>query len=91
MSALPETHSVVVVGAGLAGLYAARLLQPHFPDIIVLEATEQPGGRVRQAGLIGLHAAVQQLLTSQALCRCMALLHGQSKLGRNLCMGPTHR
>ena len=52
-SALTETHRVVVVGAGLAGLSAARLLQNHFPDIIVLEATQQPGGRVRQA-IIGL-------------------------------------
>ena len=42
-------HSVVIVGAGLAGLYAAKLLQPEFPDLIVLEATDRPGGRVRQA------------------------------------------
>lgn len=49
MSAAPDNHSVVVVGGGLAGLYAAKLLQQHFPDIIVLEATEQPGGRVKQA------------------------------------------
>ena len=46
--AVPE-HSVVIVGAGLAGLYAAKLLQPEFPDLIVLEATDRPGGRVRQA------------------------------------------
>ena len=45
-----ETHSVIVVGAGLAGLYAAKLLHKRYPDVIVLEATEQPGGRVRQAG-----------------------------------------
>ena len=45
-----ERHIVVIVGAGLAGLYAAKLLRPHFPDIIVLEATDRPGGRVRQVG-----------------------------------------
>lgn len=47
---MSESHSVVVVGAGLAGLYAAKLLQPHFEDVLVLEATDRPGGRVRQAG-----------------------------------------
>lgn len=50
---MSESHSVVVVGAGLAGLYAAKLLQPHFKDVVVLEATDRPGGRVRQAGFGG--------------------------------------
>ncbi len=50
---MSESHSVVVVGAGLAGLYAAKLLQPHFNDVLVLEATDRPGGRVRQAGFGG--------------------------------------
>lgn len=50
-----EEHSVVVVGAGLAGLYAAKLLQPHFKDVLVLEATDRPGGRVRQASIGSVH------------------------------------
>ncbi|DBA73197.1 TPA: hypothetical protein ACH3X1_011273 [Trebouxia sp. C0004] len=45
---MSESNSVVVVGAGLAGLYAAKLLQPQFKDVLVLEATNRPGGRVRQ-------------------------------------------
>ena len=57
-SAAPDKHSVVVVGGGLAGLYAAKLLQQHFPDVIVLEATEQPGGRVKQASVKNLLLAV---------------------------------
>ena len=48
-TSIVEHHSAVIVGAGLAGLYAAKLLRAHFPDLIVFEATDRPGGRVRQA------------------------------------------
>lgn len=44
-------HSVVIVGAGLAGLYAARLLRPAFSDLLVVEASPSPGGRIKQARL----------------------------------------
>lgn len=60
-SAATETHSVVVVGGGLAGLYAAKLLQQRLPDTIVLEATEQPGGRVKQASVDDLLIVVREL------------------------------
>ncbi|KAG2437442.1 hypothetical protein HXX76_006092 [Chlamydomonas incerta] len=41
-------HSVAVIGAGVAGLYAARLLKEKFPDVVVLEAQNRIGGRVKQ-------------------------------------------
>jgi monoamine oxidase len=41
-------HSVVVLGAGLAGLYAAKLLKEQYPDVLVVEAQGHIGGRVRQ-------------------------------------------
>lgn len=41
-------HSVVVIGAGVAGLAAARQLLPVFPDLLVLEAAERIGGRIKQ-------------------------------------------
>lgn len=44
----PSSHSLIVIGAGLAGLYAASVLRCEFPDLLVLEATDRPGGRVRQ-------------------------------------------
>lgn len=41
-----ESTDVVVVGAGLAGLTAANVLRRAGAGVLVLEAREQPGGRV---------------------------------------------
>jgi monoamine oxidase len=41
-------HDVVVIGAGLAGLAAARDLMRGRADVVVLEARGRPGGRVDQ-------------------------------------------
>jgi phytoene dehydrogenase-like protein len=44
---LPRQADVVVVGAGLAGLACARILAGCPLDVVVLEAADQTGGRVR--------------------------------------------
>ncbi|MCL2541262.1 MAG: FAD-dependent oxidoreductase [Nocardioidaceae bacterium] len=44
--ALPRSVDVVVVGAGLAGLTAARQLHRHHKDVLVVEARDRVGGRV---------------------------------------------
>ncbi|MGA1419179.1 MAG: FAD-dependent oxidoreductase, partial [Ilumatobacteraceae bacterium] len=47
MSVLPARVDVVVVGAGLAGLAAARHLHSKSFNVAVLEAQDDVGGRVR--------------------------------------------
>lgn len=49
-----ESHDVVVVGAGLAGLMAARVLYGAGLDVVVLEADDAPGGRVRTDQVDGM-------------------------------------
>jgi monoamine oxidase len=44
-------YDVVVLGAGLAGLSAARDLAAGGADVVVLEARNRPGGRVEQTTL----------------------------------------
>jgi monoamine oxidase len=45
---LTEKYDLAVVGAGLAGLAAARDLTRGGADVVVLEARDRPGGRVEQ-------------------------------------------
>ncbi len=45
------THDVVIVGAGSAGLYAAKTLQQHGYDVLIIEATDRIGGRVKSETL----------------------------------------
>ena len=42
-------HDAVVIGAGLAGLYAARELTRRGVDVLLVEASAQVGGRIQQA------------------------------------------
>ncbi len=44
---MTEEHEVVVVGAGLAGLVCARELARAGRDVVVLEASDAVGGRIR--------------------------------------------
>jgi phytoene dehydrogenase-like protein len=68
-----STPDVIVVGAGLAGLAAARHLQDAGRTVRVLEASERVGGRVRSDRVDGfvLDRGFQVLLTSYPEARRM--------------------
>lgn len=46
---MPETHEIIIVGAGLSGLSVAHFLHTSAPelDILILEQDGRPGGAVR--------------------------------------------
>ncbi len=65
-SPLPSSADVVIVGAGLAGLTAARVLEQNNINAIILEASDGVGGRVRSDNVDGfiLDRGFQVLLTA---------------------------
>ena len=66
MNQLPTRVDAVVVGAGLAGLAAARQIKSHGRSVIVVEAQDGVGGRVRTDKVDGflLDRGFQVLLTA---------------------------
>lgn len=54
MSTIPKSSDVVIIGAGLAGLAAARRLTIAGRDVCVIDAGDAPGGRVRTDRVDGL-------------------------------------
>ena len=57
---------VIIVGGGIAGLTAARLVQDRGVDWLLLEASDEVGGRIRTDVVDGfrLDRGFQVLLTS---------------------------
>ena len=63
---VPQRAEVVVIGAGLAGLAAARVLTDADRDVVVVEASDDVGGRVRTDEVEGflVDRGFQVLLTA---------------------------
>lgn len=75
--------SVIVVGAGAAGIYAAELLHRQGLDVKILEASGQPGGRIRSvtpAGFDTLELGAEFIHGSRSLLYDLALSHGSDGL-----------
>ena len=70
------TVDVVVIGAGLAGLTAARTIQRSGKSVVVLEASDAVGGRVRTDEVDGflLDRGFQVMLTAYPELRRQANL-----------------
>jgi choline dehydrogenase-like flavoprotein len=88
---------VIVVGAGLAGLVAAKRLAAADLDVLVLERRNEVGGRVRTLTRDGftLDRGFQVLFTAYPAARREldydALDRGVSSPGRPSRVPPTHR
>jgi hypothetical protein len=83
-----EHRSVVVIGAGLAGLRCAQLLKPHYPDVLVVEArADGIGGRVKQVSHDRQSPGGGEVARRRATACALSL--GQSRaLGLSLPDGP---
>ncbi len=66
-----DNHDVIIIGAGLAGLSCAIRLSQAGKSVLLLEATDRVGGRVRTDVVDGfvLDHGFQVLLTAYPACR----------------------
>ncbi|UOQ64756.1 FAD-dependent oxidoreductase [Hymenobacter volaticus] len=53
------TDTVLIIGAGAAGLYAARTLAQAGRRVVVLEARNRPGGRIHTFTDVGFSAPTE--------------------------------
>lgn len=68
-----ESHDVVVIGAGLAGLHAAQLLEDRGFSVLVLEAQGRVGGRIHSMRQLGDNAEAGGTYIGAGYARVMAV------------------
>lgn len=74
LGSFPQGFQVIVVGAGAAGLYAAKRMKEHGAEVTILEATDRIGGRVR----------ILEGFSDIGIDLGAEWIHGQNALTRNL-------
>lgn len=81
---IPESHEVIVIGAGFSGLVAATDLVIAGRDVVLLEARDRAGGRVES---VRLSDGARIDSGGQFLCRDMTELAGLARAhGRAIVM-----
>jgi geranylgeranyl reductase family protein len=81
-------HDVVVIGAGPAGLHAARLLSEHGLDVIVLEEHEAMGRPVHCTGILALEAFEEFGLARDTILNPLEAARFVSPAGRDFVYRP---
>jgi phytoene dehydrogenase-like protein len=78
----PASADVVVIGAGLSGLQAARRLADQGLEVVVLEARDAVGGCAKTVEVNGHAFDVGGQWTGPGQPRMMAVWEGMGKIGR---------
>lgn len=81
-------HDVVIIGAGPAGLHAARLLSQHDLDVIVLEEHEAVGRPVHCTGILARTAFDEFDLPQNTILGALRTLRLVSPAGRDVVYRP---
>src|SRR6478735_2782785 len=81
-------HDIIVIGAGPAGLHAARLLSEHGLDVVVLEEHEAVGRPVHCTGILAREAFDEFGLDRNSILNPLTAARFVSPAGRDFTYRP---
>ena len=101
MSKIQKNNPVIIIGAGVAGMYAARCLRQVGKPFVLLEATDKHGGRIRplidpkfsdfpiELGAENIHGDKNQTGTENSFLYRDIMQHNPNLLRQVFTGGPT--